>query len=364
MRKRDQQQPLFFLDIFEPPPQWRTTATRSNNGGGNAGYHAHSPTHRSPIHHQPSLSEIVYQDYNSNAEIQDDSSGSDARLHGFENSSLSLHTVSTSEPNDDEIHHYDDIEDDEGVDKNAFQRHQSDNVSITNSLFTAVDHLEDDDNSSTENLRHGYLPQIDTILENNKSINAQVKKLNVKTSIVWQDYRPQYQLLNESYDDEIYSTIEKMQAIDHKFNQTRVKFQLEIEKEHVDMSNKLLLQCKELSKEKENAKSDTEQEEGMRFQSEKVRLNVGGNIFETSLSTLRRDTNSLLATMFSGKHPIMAESDGSYFIDRDPSHFRLVLNYLRDLRIPPTILQDVRIRQELFQEAKYYSIDGLVKILQ
>lgn len=115
-----------------------------------------------------------------------DSSGSDSRLHGFENSSLSLHTVSTSEPNDDEIHHYDDIEDDEGVDKNAFQRHQSDNVSITNSLFTAVDHLEDDDNSSTENLRHGYLPQIDTILENNKSINAQVKKLNVKTSIVWQ----------------------------------------------------------------------------------------------------------------------------------------------------------------------------------
>lgn len=90
-----------------------------------------------------------------------------------------------------------------------------------------------------------------------------------------------------------------MQAIDHKFNKTRLKFQLEIEKEHLDMSNKLLLQCKELNKEKENAKSDTEQgkrsmhflfvhmlnaliEEGMRFQSEKVRLNVGGNIFEVS----------------------------------------------------------------------------------
>lgn len=71
MRKREQQQPLFYVDIFEPSPQWRTTATRSNNGGGNAGYHAHSPTHRSPIHHQPSLSEIVYQDYNNNAEIQD-----------------------------------------------------------------------------------------------------------------------------------------------------------------------------------------------------------------------------------------------------------------------------------------------------
>lgn len=102
-----------------------------------------------------------------------------------------------------------------------FQRHQSDNVSITNSLFTAVDHLEDDDNSSTENLRHGYLPtqQVDHIIENNESINTLVKKLNVQTSVVWQgkhtssfslvnliipffsDYRPQYQLLNESYDN-------------------------------------------------------------------------------------------------------------------------------------------------------------------
>ncbi|KAG2233889.1 hypothetical protein INT48_005230 [Thamnidium elegans] len=87
-------------------------------------------------------------------------------------------------------------------------------------------------------------------------------------------------------------------------------------------------------------------------------------MFETSQSTLGRDTNSLLATMFSGRHPISAESDGSYFIDRDPSHFRLVLNYLRDLRIPPTVLQDVKIRQELLQEAKYYRIDGLINILQ
>lgn len=126
----------------------------------------------------------IYQDQRQRQFI--DSSGSDSRLHEFENSSLSLHTVSTSGPNDYEIHHYDDIEDDESVDRNAFQRHQSDNVSITNSLFTAVDHLEDDDNSSTENLHHGYLPQVDPVFENNESINTQVKKLNVQTSIVWQ----------------------------------------------------------------------------------------------------------------------------------------------------------------------------------
>ncbi|CAO3633587.1 unnamed protein product [Mucor hiemalis] len=285
---------------------------------------------------------------------------------------------------------YDDIEDDESVDKNLFQRHQSDNISITNSLFTAVDHLEvtdrdedideeeeeiEDDNSSTENLRHGYLPQQNQHSCENESINSLLKNLNVQTEVVWDDYRPQYQVLNESYDNvkkeiykEIYATMERMQDLDLKFNSAKVQFQLEMEKGYLKMSDELFLQCKNLYQEKEcvdrsKVGQDTANPE-MRFQSEKVRLNVGGNMFETSLSTLRRDTNSLLATMFSGRHPILAESDGSYFIDRDPSHFRLILNYLRDLRIPPTILQDVKIRQELLQEAKYYCINGLVNILQ
>jgi hypothetical protein len=77
---------------------------------------------------------------------------------------------------------------------------------------------EDDDNSSTENLRHGYLPINQQY--KNESINSLTKKLNVQTSIVWEgkilpvpiinndtnsvsilDYRPQYRLLNESYDN-------------------------------------------------------------------------------------------------------------------------------------------------------------------
>lgn len=78
MRKREQQQPapIFFMDIFEPPPQWRASVNNNNNNNTNGsqqqqGYHAHSPTHRSPIHHQPSLSEIVFQEYNSPSDIQD-----------------------------------------------------------------------------------------------------------------------------------------------------------------------------------------------------------------------------------------------------------------------------------------------------
>ena len=38
----------------------------------------------------------------------------------------------------------------------------------------------------------------------------------------------------------------------------------------------------------------------------------------------------LLSSMFSGKHELRPEADGSYFIDRDGTHFRHILNYLRD----------------------------------
>ena len=61
-----------------------------------------------------------------------------------------------------------------------------------------------------------------------------------------------------------------------------------------------------------------------------VKLCVGGTSFVTSLSTLQNDPGSLLAVMFSGRHPIHKMEDGAVFIDRDPTHFRHILNYLRD----------------------------------
>lgn len=61
-----------------------------------------------------------------------------------------------------------------------------------------------------------------------------------------------------------------------------------------------------------------------------VRLSVGGALFETSIDTLCRDANSMLAAMFSGRHNATTDEDGRYFIDRDGTHFRYILNYLRD----------------------------------
>ena len=54
-----------------------------------------------------------------------------------------------------------------------------------------------------------------------------------------------------------------------------------------------------------------------------IKLNVGGKIYKTTLDTLRKDPDSMLCAMFSGRFRIKAdEEDGAYFIDRDAELFR------------------------------------------
>ena len=54
-----------------------------------------------------------------------------------------------------------------------------------------------------------------------------------------------------------------------------------------------------------------------------VKLNVGGKIYQTTLDTLRKDPNSMLCAMFSGRHELKPDGeDGAYFIDRDGKLFR------------------------------------------
>ena len=54
-----------------------------------------------------------------------------------------------------------------------------------------------------------------------------------------------------------------------------------------------------------------------------IKLNVGGKIYETTLDTMRKDPNSMLCAMFSGRFELKAsERDGAHFIDRDGKLFR------------------------------------------
>lgn len=84
-------------------------------------------------------------------------------------------------------------------------------------------------------------------------------------------------------------------------------------------------------------------------------------MFTTSVLTLTRESDSMLAAMFSGRHEIISEPDGCVFIDRDGTHFRYVLNYLRDGGVNMDCLpRNRQFLRELRKEAIYYQLHGLV----
>ena len=101
-----------------------------------------------------------------------------------------------------------------------------------------------------------------------------------------------------------------------------------------------------------------------RISDTRVRLNIGGHAYMTSTLTLTRDVDSMLAAMFSGRHALTQEADGSYFIDRDGTHFRYILNYLRDGGLRNDALPtDKGVLSELLAEAEFYQLSGLTKLL-
>jgi hypothetical protein len=66
--------------------------------------------------------------------------------------------------------------------------------------------------------------------------------------------------------------------------------------------------------------------------------------------------DSYFVHLFCGTHIPKPCEDGSYFFDRDGTHFRYILNYLRNG--PNTITSipnDETILHELLGEAKYYN---------
>lgn len=101
------------------------------------------------------------------------------------------------------------------------------------------------------------------------------------------------------------------------------------------------------------------------IQENKIKLDIGGQIYTTSLQTLKRDADSMLAAMFSGRYELKKEADNSYFIDRDGTYFRYILNFLRDGYIDEgTLPNETNVVKELLREAKYYKLGSLVIYLE
>lgn len=95
--------------------------------------------------------------------------------------------------------------------------------------------------------------------------------------------------------------------------------------------------------------------------SQYVKLNVGGALYQTTVSTLLKH-DSMLRAMFSGRMEVLTDEEGWVMIDRCGKHFGTILNFLRDGSVP---LPDCRVETlEILAEAKYYLIQELVQQCQ
>jgi hypothetical protein len=85
---------------------------------------------------------------------------------------------------------------------------------------------------------------------------------------------------------------------------------------------------------------------------DKVTLDVGGRTFSTFKETLMRFEGSYFYGMLNSGQ-FLPGPDGTYFIDRSPAHFEMIMDYLRKGEFTKLELNDVQI-YELRNEFDYY----------
>ncbi|XWS65427.1 hypothetical protein CRYUN_Cryun05aG0111900 [Craigia yunnanensis] len=91
---------------------------------------------------------------------------------------------------------------------------------------------------------------------------------------------------------------------------------------------------------------------------DRVKLNVGGKLFQTTVSTLQSaGPDSLLAAL---SNRLFHPDSNPIFIDRDPEIFSVLLSLLRSNRLPSAAFRRFSI-QELADEALYYGIESRLR---
>ncbi|KAF7989420.1 hypothetical protein HCN44_008094 [Aphidius gifuensis] len=111
-----------------------------------------------------------------------------------------------------------------------------------------------------------------------------------------------------------------------------------------------------------------------------ITLNVGGKLFTTTKTTLtQKDPMSMLARMFTERSrspsllimpgeetefripPSQQDSTGAFLIDRNPTYFEPILDYLRH----GELIMDSNINPAgVLEEARFYGIESIVSILE
>jgi hypothetical protein len=92
----------------------------------------------------------------------------------------------------------------------------------------------------------------------------------------------------------------------------------------------------------------------------KIKLNIGGKIFTTSIHNITSDKESMFSGMFSEEFNHQPDEDGEYFIDRNPGRFDIILEHLRGHDVKTLIAQlSNEERQTLQKDVDYYNVQSL-----
>lgn len=91
-----------------------------------------------------------------------------------------------------------------------------------------------------------------------------------------------------------------------------------------------------------------------------ININVRGHRFTTSLATLTRFPETMLGSMFSGRHRLVTDVSDNFFIDRDGGHFLYVLNFLRNPSVFNPSELDAPSMEKLKTETDFYGIADLM----
>lgn len=109
-------------------------------------------------------------------------------------------------------------------------------------------------------------------------------------------------------------------------------------------------------------------EEFAERQMRRIKLNVGGKLFETSKPTLMAEPDSMLYALVHSGAFQPDDKTGEYFIDRDPKFFGIFLNYLRDNRGDGQLNLDLESLRpadckQLYSDIQYYQFSSLMHLL-
>jgi len=94
-----------------------------------------------------------------------------------------------------------------------------------------------------------------------------------------------------------------------------------------------------------------------------VRLNVGGTCFVTTLSTLSRYPQSFLYKLCNEENELDSYKDesGAFLIDRDPTYFGPVLNFLRHGKL---VIDKNLCEEGVLEEAEFFNLADLIRLVK